>query len=107
RPRHADRSNLAAGAEAALAPFAGQRLALDLSDAVALRHVVGIKAVEADGLVPHVVALALALAVAVGPGEAVDRATMLEPLGLALAGRKAGMARAFPDNLVFRLREIG
>ena len=60
-----------------------------LGDAVALRHVVGVDAVEADRLVPHVMALALALAVAVGAGEAVDRPAVLEPLRLALA-RRAG-----------------
>src|SRR4030081_1434627 len=104
RARHADRRHLAAHREATFFPLPGQRLALDLGDAVALRHVVGIEAVEADSLVPNVVAIALPLAVTIGTREAVDGATVLEPLRLAAAGRQAGMASALPNDLVFGFR---
>ena len=91
--RHADGCDLPAGTDAALVPFAGQNFVFNTRDAIALRHVVGIVAVETHVVIPDVVPFAIALAVAKGADEAVDGPAMLEPLRLALPIGKMCAAR--------------
>src|SRR3977135_2987510 len=77
--RHADGCDLPARTDAALVPFAGQNFIFNTRDAIALRHVVGIVAVETHVGIPDVVPFTVALAVAKGSNEAVDGPAMLEP----------------------------
>src|SRR5262249_8546820 len=103
RARHTDCDHLVAAREAALLPLAGQRLALDLGYAIPLPHVIGVEAVEAHRVVPHIVADAFALTVAIDAGEAIDWPAVLEPLCLARAVGQVALAGTAPHHLVFRL----
>jgi hypothetical protein len=91
--RHADGCDLPAGTDAALVVLAGRNFVFNTRDAIALRHVVGIVAVETHVVIPDVVPFAIALAVAKGADEAVDGPAMLEPLRLALPIGKMCAAR--------------
>src|SRR5262249_11674124 len=98
--RHADGHSLAVLLQAAVAPVAGETLAGDVGRAWALRHVVGVLALEGVGLVPAVAARPDALAVAVGALETVDRLAVLEPLHDPAAFLLAAQAGAAPDRPV-------
>src|SRR5690242_17521296 len=79
RTRHADGRDLAVLGEAAVVPLAAQHDVADAHGALAVRHVVGVAALEAHRVVPAIAARALALAVAIGADEAVDGMAVLEP----------------------------
>src|SRR4249919_1485740 len=100
--RHADGCDLSTSTDAAPVPFACQNFVFNTCDAIALRHVVGIVAVETHVVIPDVVPFAIALAVTKGSNEAVDGPAMLEPLRLALSIGEVAMAGAEPYDRVFR-----
>src|SRR6185369_5527146 len=96
----ADGDHLVALAEAAVPPVAGEGLADHGHAAEAMRHVVGVLALEPRVVVPYIAAEALALAVAIDAFEAVDRLAVLEPLHHAAAVLLAARASAIPHRTI-------